>query len=124
MALFKQVPEERLEWTGQYRTGQYQLTAGDHLYAEGEDHDLVYTLVVLQYRPENSVFQAQSLPITQEDLADAVGITPIHANRVLKQMREEGLLSCGKKQIAILDEAALKQIGHFDPKLVEDAQMF
>lgn len=34
-----------------------------------------------------------SFPLTQETLADALGMTSVHINRVLQQMRREGLIS-------------------------------
>ena len=33
------------------------------------------------------------LPLTQEELADALGLTPVHVNRVLQRMRADGLIS-------------------------------
>ena len=68
-----------------------------------------------QFRPENSVLNASGIPITQEDLADAEGITPIHTNRTLRQMCEDGLIVCGKSKIAVLDEKALADVAHFVP---------
>jgi CRP-like cAMP-binding protein len=43
------------------------------------------------------------LPMTQEQLADAVGLTSVHVNRVLKQLAEEGLISREKRNITIED---------------------
>lgn len=78
--------------------------------------ELHYRLKLLkQFRPESSVLDAGGIPITQEDLADAVGITPIHANRTLRQMCEAGLIVCGKSRIAVLDEKALADVAHFNP---------
>jgi len=235
MALFKQVPKEKLEWTQDYRKGQSTVNARDHLYLEGVAHDYVYTLydgliklyktvnsgkmqamriaspgdflgfqsdpsapmhhgaqamtdcvvcafpreqvgrmlcsypeiamelitknarvmtfcqehllstgahsaresiaftlaelnhrlkLLRQFRSDRTVLGGKEIPITQEDLADAVGITPIHANRTLKQLREEGLIFCTKGKIEVLDEQALAQIGNFHPDLYKDADMF
>ncbi|MCG8055317.1 MAG: Crp/Fnr family transcriptional regulator [Candidatus Thiodiazotropha endolucinida] len=55
------------------------------------------------------------LPITQEDLADAVGLTAIHVNRTLKQLKQDNLIACGKGKIQVLNEEKLKLLAHFDP---------
>ncbi|MGC8064246.1 Crp/Fnr family transcriptional regulator, partial [Salmonella enterica] len=34
-----------------------------------------------------------ALPLTQVDLSDATGLTAVHANRMLRQLREQGLVS-------------------------------
>jgi CRP-like cAMP-binding protein len=54
------------------------------------------------------------LPLTQTELADAIGITSIHVNRVLHALRTEGLISKQGKQLKIEDWAALRAAGDFD----------
>jgi CRP-like cAMP-binding protein len=56
-----------------------------------------------------------NLPITQGEFADAMGITPVHANRVLQQMRAEGLIELKGNRLTIPDWDKLKQVGEFDP---------
>ncbi len=41
------------------------------------------------------------LPMTQEQLADAVGLTPVHVNRILQTLSREGLIERSKRFIAI-----------------------
>ena len=55
------------------------------------------------------------MPLTQEHLADALGLTPIHVNRTMQQLRTEGLLASTKRTIEICDVAALRRVGQFDP---------
>ncbi len=59
------------------------------------------------------------VPITQEDIADAVGLTPVHVSRTLSRMRAEGLIACAKGEMTIMDEAALKEIAEFDLGLLQ-----
>jgi len=59
------------------------------------------------------------IPLTQEDIADAVGMTQIHVNRMLQQMKEDNLLSCANGRLEILDYDALVKLANFDPKLLE-----
>src|SRR5215212_7549010 len=55
------------------------------------------------------------LPITQGEFADAVGFTPVHVNRVLQQLRAEGLIVTQGTRLTIPDWARLKQVGEFAP---------
>lgn len=56
-----------------------------------------------------------ALPVTQTDLAEACGITGVHVNRVLRVLRERGLLTFRQGHVTIGDVAALSAIGEFDP---------
>ena len=56
------------------------------------------------------------LPMTQEQLADAVGLTSVHVNRVLKQLGEEGLISRNKRSVAIEDWERLREAGDFNER--------
>ena len=58
---------------------------------------------------------ACEFPITQGELADALGITPVHINRVLQELRRNGLISLAGGTLEVLDWAGLKQAGEFDP---------
>jgi CRP-like cAMP-binding protein len=52
-------------------------------------------------------------PLTQFDLADALGLTPIHINRVLRQLREKGLLTVHKGSVKIHDLNGLRKFAGF-----------
>jgi CRP-like cAMP-binding protein len=58
---------------------------------------------------------ACDLPITQGEFADALGVTNVHVNRVLQQMRADGLIETKGTQVKIPDWDRLKQVGEFDP---------
>lgn len=55
------------------------------------------------------------LPITQAELGDAMGISTVHVNRVLKQMRADGLIRIEGTVVIIQDWEGLQQAGDFDP---------
>lgn len=59
---------------------------------------------------ENRTF---SLPLTQEQLADAVGLTPVHVNRVLRAFDEEGLIERDRRSITIVDWDRMREVGDF-----------
>lgn len=54
-------------------------------------------------------------PLTQEQLGDATGLTPVHVNRTLQAMRATGLISSQRHALTILDWAALRDAGDFNP---------
>lgn len=54
------------------------------------------------------------LPMTQADLADACGLTAVHANRILLALRTEGIVDFRRNQLKVSDEARLRQLGGFD----------
>ena len=55
------------------------------------------------------------LPLTQVDLSDATGLTAVHANRMLRQLREQGLVAFRQGVVEILDWDALRAFASFDP---------
>jgi CRP-like cAMP-binding protein len=56
------------------------------------------------------------LPMSQEQLADAVGLTSVHVNRVLRQLEEEGLIGRRKRAIVIEDWARMRHVGDFNER--------
>ena len=56
------------------------------------------------------------LPMTQEQLADAVGLTSVHVNRVLKQLGEEGLITRDRRSIVIEDWKRMREAGDFNER--------
>ncbi|MEG3174829.1 Crp/Fnr family transcriptional regulator [Sphingomonas sp. RB3P16] len=62
------------------------------------------------------------LPMTQEQLGDAVGLTPVHVNRVLRSLTQRGLISRDRRQVAILDWDALRDVSDFNPRYLHLAK--
>jgi CRP-like cAMP-binding protein len=60
------------------------------------------------------------LPMTQEQLADAVGLTSVHVNRVLRQLGEEGLISRNKRAIVIEDWLRMRVVGDFNERYLHN----
>ena len=56
-----------------------------------------------------------ALPFTQADLADATGLTSVHVNRMLRELREMGLLTFRGGRVTIDDWERLKSVAEFDP---------
>lgn len=55
------------------------------------------------------------LPITQIDLADTTGMTPVHVNRSLGELRRMRLIERTGKRLTILDLPRLMEIAEFRP---------
>lgn len=54
-------------------------------------------------------------PLTQLELADATGLTNVHVNRTLKEMRNAGLILLKSRQLTVPDLAALQKAALFNP---------
>jgi CRP-like cAMP-binding protein len=58
--------------------------------------------------------QACDFPLTQVDLAEATGLTPVHVNRTLQEMRRTGLIVLDRRRLTIPDLCALAETGLFN----------
>jgi CRP-like cAMP-binding protein len=54
------------------------------------------------------------LPMTQEQLADALGLTPVHVNRTLKALEKDGLIERSQRWVKIGNWETLAAVGDFD----------
>lgn len=55
------------------------------------------------------------LKLTQSDLAECLGLTPVHINRSLRQLREAGLVTFRSSRVELHDLAGLRGVAEFDP---------
>jgi CRP-like cAMP-binding protein len=55
------------------------------------------------------------LPLTQLDLADATGLTSVHVNRMLRRLRDDGLMTFRGGEVTIHDLEGLQRVAEFDP---------
>jgi CRP-like cAMP-binding protein len=55
------------------------------------------------------------LPVTQNEFADALGLSTVHVNRVLQDLRGNGLIVLRGSCLTIPDWQALQVAGEFDP---------
>jgi CRP-like cAMP-binding protein len=54
------------------------------------------------------------LPMTQEQLADATGLTSVHVNRVLKSLEADGLIMRNRRNISFPNWRRLQEVGDFN----------
>jgi CRP-like cAMP-binding protein len=66
----------------------------------------------LQIGTDETFFQ---FPLTQQDLADTLGLSTVHVNRVLKLLRNRRLIYIRRNHLNVLDKEGLYAIAGFDP---------
>lgn len=62
------------------------------------------------------------LPLTQNDLAETMGLSGVHMNRVLQELRRAGLIELKSKRLVILDFERLQQFSSFNPNYLHLTQ--
>lgn len=78
--------------------------------------------LALRYRAmDQSDGLSYELPMTQEQIADGLGLTPVHTNRMLQALRNEGLVAITRSKVNIRDWNALANAGEFDPVYLQAA---
>lgn len=75
---------------------------------------LLYEMLVRYRMVEMTRDDSFDFPITQTDLADATGLTPVHANRTLQKLRRDGLIETSGKTIRVCDPERLKAAAQFN----------
>ena len=55
------------------------------------------------------------LPFSQEELADITGMTPVHLNRCLKELRDGGLVTFRNGRVELHDVEGVRRAAQFDP---------
>jgi CRP-like cAMP-binding protein len=77
-----------------------------HLFCE-----LILRMQVVGLANGNSI----RVPLTQEEVGDALGLSTVHVNRVVQQLRAEGLITWQAKMLTANDWTGLQRAGEFDP---------
>ena len=53
-------------------------------------------------------------PLNQHELSECLGLTPVHVNRTLQELRRRGLIVVEARRVTILDRGELEQLAEFD----------
>ena len=85
------------------RRSAYERIA--HLFLE-----LLYRWRVIDAADERSF----EMPLTQELIADALGLSIVHVNRTLRRLRESGLIEVQGHRFTIVDLEAVAELADFD----------
>lgn len=54
-------------------------------------------------------------PLTQRELSECLGLTVVHANRTIQELRRRGLVILENRRLTILDRRGLEGVAQFDP---------
>jgi CRP-like cAMP-binding protein len=63
------------------------------------------------------------LPITQEQLADATGLTAVHVNRVLKGLQADGLIDRNRRIVSFPNWQRLRDVADFNPRYLHTLEL-
>ena len=58
---------------------------------------------------------AYEFPLTQRELSECLGLTVVHANRTLQELRRRGLIELESRRLTIRDRRGLEGLAEFDP---------
>lgn len=101
-------------------TVQEAAILGEHLTCTGRrsayervSHLLLELFVRLNTR-HRSGEMTLTIPLTQEFIADALGLTAVHVNRTLRALRQDKLIAVDGRSITIVDFDALSQLSDFE----------
>ena len=54
-------------------------------------------------------------PLTQRELSECLGLTVVHANRTIQELRRRSLVELESRQLRILNRSGLEGVAQFDP---------
>jgi CRP-like cAMP-binding protein len=92
---------------------EWELSLGQRTGAAGAAHLFceIYTRLEVVGRVDGLEF---SLPMNQTELGECLGLTVVHTNRVLRELRELGLVDFNRGLVTIHDPEALKSFAEYD----------
>ncbi|KQN30084.1 Crp/Fnr family transcriptional regulator [Sphingomonas sp. Leaf34] len=70
----------------------------------------------VRFRTSADADMAYELPMTQEQLGDALGLTPVHVNRVLKSLEAAGFIAREKRLVSVIDWPGLRDAAEFNER--------
>jgi CRP-like cAMP-binding protein len=93
---------------------QWMLGAGRRSAVERTAH--LFCEMFMRLRTIDAVEGARfAFPLTQLELADALGVTAVHTNRVIQGLKRSNMLSWRGQVVEILDLQRLRRMAEFDP---------
>lgn len=73
-----------------------------------------HLLVELNARLASLGLADRAIPLTQDELADTLGLSKVHTNRVMRALSARGLIRCGRGRIAVADAEGLAELAGSD----------
>ena len=90
------------------------LTAIASFAAEAKIAYLILSLYIRERSIKGNALESIHFPITQEDIADALGLTSIHVNRVIQSLKKRDLINYENRQMWIPNQEALAEVARTD----------
>ena len=121
--LCRQLPDLglRLAWL----TARDRSLAYDHLTSVGRHsahqrvaHLILELFVRCRAQWPGEQINDMHLPLTQEHVGDSVGLSSVHVNRVLRDLRSEGIVELHYRRLSILNPDKLMEVAETDPDLL------
>jgi hypothetical protein len=97
-----------------------RLAANTRLEAQARLAMMVLDLYARLRRRRLITAPTYNLPLTQTQIGDYLGLSAVHVNRVLRSLRDEGILNIEKNCVTILDLESLTRLAH-DGEVVNSA---
>jgi CRP-like cAMP-binding protein len=122
-ALSRQYPEIglRLAWLMARDSNlsfAHLTSIGRHSARERVAHLILELFIRYRLQWPGHRIEEMHLPLTQEDIGDATGLTGIHVNRVLGDFKADGILTFSYRRLSILDPDKLVDVAGIDPELL------
>lgn len=92
------------------RTHDHLTNVGGRSGVERVAHFLLNIYLRLRHDQELQGCGTLAMPLTQEMIGDALGLTPVHINRILRQLRERRLVILQNRTLQILDLEGLRRL--------------
>lgn len=112
-----------LFWSSAYEAailGEHLIDAARRSAYERVSH-LLLELFVRLNRVHLTDEMTFSIPLTQELIADALGLTTVHVNRTLRALREDKLIAMDGRSVTIRDCEALSLLSDFENSYLGEA---
>jgi CRP-like cAMP-binding protein len=74
--------------------------------------------ILVRARAQHLQTDVFEMPFTQEQLGDATGLTPVHVNRILRQLTAEGLIRRVGRMITVPSWTRLQEAADFDARFL------
>jgi CRP/FNR family transcriptional regulator, anaerobic regulatory protein len=96
-----------------------RITAGDRLASVGHNSAkarLAFLLVDILHRlrsADRSVTTSYYMHLTREQVAQVIGVTPVHASRTWSALLADGMIRCAARTVTIVEERQLADLGYY-----------
>ena len=95
------------------------ISVGRRTAEERVSHFLLELYYRLRFRSPEPQGTKIPLPLTQEHIGDALGLTAVHVNRTIRKLREAGMLAIEKQSLKILDPDSLAEMAKVEDETLQ-----